>query len=87
MLSLPPYAGEEVVIYHNQKLGMLKNACKASVEKLRQPLSIERILLKALLLLNSFLNFFLNPLHLNISMYILHTVLQTFPTALTRRFK
>ena len=71
------------VIYHDQKVRMLKNACKASVEKLCQPLSIERTLLKALLLLDSFLNFFLT---LYISMYILHTVLKTFPTALTRRF-
>ena len=30
-------------------------------------------------------NFFLNPLLPNISMHILHTVLYTFPEALTRR--
>ena len=53
---------------------MLKNACKASVEKLRQPLSLERTLLKALLFFRFVPEFFLNPLHLNISMYILHTV-------------
>ena len=68
---------------------MLKNACKASVEKLRQTLSLKRTLnLASSTTSFRFVpEFFLNPLNPNISVYILHTVLDTFTTALTRRFK